>query len=403
MPSKRVANIEAATRGKVKALNELDHPASCKGKANGYMIIPLECFISTLMRIFTSMRLGTAVLVGFCLWCWSWLPALGHVPVREQRSSRTTIGIEGNRPESSSPSYFTRNLIIRTKIYSVRVAYPEFIGLGPASSIINQQIKKHIHKEVHDAQERLSLDELVPSAPKGYLRGKYEVCLLTPKIVSVRFSFSGYSPGAAHPYDWTTAFNYRVRPPRAFTTQDLFVAGIDPILVLSVLSQRELTLAPEQFVFDWVEEASGPKKENFRSLTFDKHDLCITFDEYQVNAYAAGPYSINIPYGMIKDLMPHNSPLWNVAQSDSKVYDDFLLLSSDNWRRRLAGLAIGRYSKILVSDPGNAQAYYKRGKWYQELQRPDAAKKDFAQALYHGYNGTDRSELEALVGPPDAH
>jgi len=56
-------------------------------------------------------------------------------------------------------------------------------------------------------------------------------------------------------------------------------------------------------------EGAEPKPENYQVWNFDFDNLLITFEQYQVMPYSAGPQTMTIPYYRLKDELNPASPL----------------------------------------------------------------------------------------------
>ena len=57
------------------------------------------------------------------------------------------------------------------------------------------------------------------------------------------------------------------------------------------------------------EEGALPRADNYQVWNISPEGLQITFDEYQVAPYAAGPQSVQIPYSDVKSLARPDGPL----------------------------------------------------------------------------------------------
>jgi hypothetical protein len=58
-----------------------------------------------------------------------------------------------------------------------------------------------------------------------------------------------------------------------------------------------------------IDAGAGPRADNYRAWNITKKGLWITFDPYQVAAYAAGPQYILVPYSVLKDLIKPDGPI----------------------------------------------------------------------------------------------
>jgi hypothetical protein len=109
----------------------------------------------------------------------------------------------------------------------------------------------------------------------------------------------------AHPYHYTITYTYDLAGNRPLALSDLFQPGsayLERIATEAVeqLTAREILLFPEGAI---------PTEENYRNWNITPEGLLITFDEYQVAPYAAGPQTVTIPYSELADLINPAGPL----------------------------------------------------------------------------------------------
>jgi hypothetical protein len=78
--------------------------------------------------------------------------------------------------------------------------------------------------------------------------------------------------------------------------------AVDYLEHLSRLSRAAL-LSDSGRDEQWVLSGTEPKRESFCAFNIGVAGLLITFDEYQVDCYAAGPQVIEIPASAIADMV----------------------------------------------------------------------------------------------------
>jgi hypothetical protein len=125
-------------------------------------------------------------------------------------------------------------------------------------------------------------------------------------LVSLQFGITGYSAGAAHPYHYTRTFNYQLSTGQELTLDQLFLPGADYLNVLADYCKAELQQRLGSDVF--FVEGADPKPENYPNWNLSWEGVIITFDEYQVAPYAAGPQMIPIPYAVLKEIIDPQGP-----------------------------------------------------------------------------------------------
>lgn len=114
-----------------------------------------------------------------------------------------------------------------------------------------------------------------------------------------------YAAGAAHPGHYSYAINYDLRQGRLIELGDLFKPDAAYLAAISATCIADLK---ERGVLAW-EDGALPKAENYKTWNITPDGLQITFDEYQVTAYAMGPQTVIIPYAKLIDMARTDGPL----------------------------------------------------------------------------------------------
>jgi hypothetical protein len=87
----------------------------------------------------------------------------------------------------------------------------------------------------------------------------------------------------------------------------LFLPGTNYLQVLSDYCKTELE--GRDIAFDASVTDADPLPDNYQSWNISADGLVITFDEYLVAAYAAGPQIVTIPYAELQAMIDPNGPL----------------------------------------------------------------------------------------------
>jgi len=146
------------------------------------------------------------------------------------------------------------------------------------------------------------------------LDSDYEIRLAADDLISIEFSESAYSRGAAHPNSYTTVLNYDVRNGKKLALADLFNAKSNYVKAISDyciknLKQQAKKEKDSMLTDDMIQSGASARADNYKSWTITKQGLWITFDPYQVAAYAAGPQQVLVPYSALKDLIKADGPI----------------------------------------------------------------------------------------------
>jgi len=127
----------------------------------------------------------------------------------------------------------------------------------------------------------------------------YEVLAANKDFISALFYFSEYT-GGAHPNTTTASFTYDLNRNAVVNLSDLFLPKSNYLKVISDYAIRELKKV--KTVSD-AETGAAAKLENFHSWNITPTGLKITFDRYQVGAYAVGEHEVVVPYSVLKPII----------------------------------------------------------------------------------------------------
>jgi len=203
--------------------------------------------------------------------------------------------------------------------YEVSAAYPQLTGVtDPNYDKFNQAVRSLITRKVGDFKKEMTPsadDELAPDENPvideslgSDITVDYEVALAKDDLIAIQFTVSSYSAGAAHPNSYTDVVNFDLKNGKQLKLGDLFLPGAKYLQTLSTFSIQELKKqAKAQGGYgamddDWINRGAGAEQTNYDNWTITKKGLGITFDPYQVAAYAAGPQNVLVPYSAIKDI-----------------------------------------------------------------------------------------------------
>jgi hypothetical protein len=182
------------------------------------------------------------------------------------------------------------------------IEYPVFSSTdGYPVEGINQEVKSILNRQVDEFRKTIQEQEQIPElqAYPNSLYIRYEMRQNAEGLVSIYFPMSFYSQGAAHPLPFSETLTYDLKQNRRLELVDLFKPGTD---YLSLLSQYSIEDLKRQDVLMW-EEGAQPQPENFKSWNITPEGLVITFDPYQVTAYAMGYQKVILPWHALADVL----------------------------------------------------------------------------------------------------
>jgi len=208
--------------------------------------------------------------------------------------------------------------------YRVEVVYPQIEGDArfdkfnkEARAMVTKNVAAFKTSETSDEADTGS--EIPAETQTSTLDSDYEIRLAADDLISIEFSESAYSRGAAHPNSYTTVLNYDVRDGKKLALADLFNAKSNYLKAISDycvkdLKQQGKKKKDSMLTDDMIQSGASARADNFKSWTIAKQGLWITFDPYQVAAYAAGPQQVLVPYSALKDLIKADGPIAAFAQ-----------------------------------------------------------------------------------------
>jgi hypothetical protein len=164
-----------------------------------------------------------------------------------------------------------------------------------------------------DFKQNLTDSNLIPVSEGSSFDVQYKLLSPPSNILSLKFEMEGYISGAAHPYHLSRTVNYDLEQGNDITLADLFLPNAAYLQTLSAyctaqLKTRDIGFDPDIF------QGADPTLDNYRNWNITADGLLITFNEYQVAAYAAGPQSVAVPYSELKTLIDPHGPLGKFVQ-----------------------------------------------------------------------------------------
>jgi len=201
----------------------------------------------------------------------------------------------------------------QTPPFTITSQTPQLTGSDdPRVTAFNQRLNELVTKEV-DAFRQSFLQNTAPIVNNGSsLEVTYTLVSQIADIWSLKLDFSFYSDGAAHPGLYSITVNYDLGQGRELALSDLFLPNSNYLEVISNYCVAELSKQP---FFDVpFSEGAQPTPENYRNWNITPDGLMITFDEYQVAPYAAGPQKVVVPYKELQAIINPQGPLGELNQ-----------------------------------------------------------------------------------------
>lgn len=182
--------------------------------------------------------------------------------------------------------------------YSLEFSYPK-TGLSAIDRSIESWARKLASDFAADANEFDS---------RGAVPWRAELTYEIPRndgaVFAVAFTYY-LNSGGAHPNSFSETFHFLLPDGYRAELAEIFTQrGIARISSISIARLKRDLAGPGYLPdMNWIKSGAGPNARNFRSFVLMPSELVITFDAYQVAAYAAGPQEVRIALSQVKDTM----------------------------------------------------------------------------------------------------
>jgi hypothetical protein len=171
----------------------------------------------------------------------------------------------------------------------------------------NQLVAARAEKSVDQFKQDLSMASVTPIAAGSFFSLNYVLTSPPGNLLSLQLHIEGYSDGAAHPYHLTSSFNFDLEKGQEISLDQLFLPGVDYLQAISDYCSAELS--KREIGFEMFSEGANPTLENYAVWNVSSEGLVITFNEYQVAAYAVGPQEVVIPFAVLQETLDPQGPL----------------------------------------------------------------------------------------------
>ena len=201
----------------------------------------------------------------------------------------------------------------QTPPFTITSQTPQLAGSDdPRVTALNQRLNELVTKEV-DIWRQNFLQNTTPTVNNGStLDVTYALLSQIGDLWSFKFDFSFYADGAAHPGLNSQTLNYDLGQGKELALADLFLPNANYLEEISKYCIAELSKQP--FFDGPFSEGAQPTLENYRNWNITPDGLVITFDEYQVAPYAAGPQKVIVPYNELQAVINSQGPLGKLTQ-----------------------------------------------------------------------------------------
>lgn len=239
----------------------------------------------------------------------------------QEKNKKTRLEINAAVPALTDGDAITAGAFNKAALAVITKAIAQFKKDAAEASKAEQEALAEEQKAAAASQTSEKAVEAKPAAPPAAeskppevlpftFDSGYEVVYANADVISVLFSYSTFF-GGAHPNHFSVAFNYDLKRGVEVKLPELFAAKAAYLKAISDYSIKELK---KLRTTNGVEEGAAPKAENFKSWNLTPIGLRVTFDHYQVGAYAVGQHEVTMPYALLKPLAKPDGWLAQLAK-----------------------------------------------------------------------------------------
>jgi hypothetical protein len=193
--------------------------------------------------------------------------------------------------------------------YTITAQIPTMVeAIQPSVQKFDEYLNGIVQKEIAAFKDSMAQQPATPIMAGSSFDVTYEEIGQSGSIWPLKINFMGFVDGAAHPYHYSITVNYDLALERDLTLDDIFLPNSNYLQVLSDECAKQLKERGIGFEDEIFSKGADPLPENYKLWNLSKDGLIITFSEYQVGPYAAGPQVVTVPYSVLKDVLNSESP-----------------------------------------------------------------------------------------------
>ncbi len=196
----------------------------------------------------------------------------------------------------------------QTTQYTIQAETPVLVGSSdPRVQAFNAEMKAAVDNAVAAFRQNLSNIPIGPNSTTSFFQLRYSLLSRPGSLYSIKFDIQTFYTGAAHPGNSSQTVNFDLQRGQVLQLAALFVPNADYLTAISKYCIEQLSR--RDIGFQGFELGATPTAQNYRNWNITVDGLMITFDEYQVAPYAAGPQSVVIPYQALAQILQRDGPV----------------------------------------------------------------------------------------------
>ena len=192
--------------------------------------------------------------------------------------------------------------------YTVKAQVP-FLQNSEDMRVVNfnNEMKQLTQEEIARFKDNVAQIQMVSGmAGSSYIQD-YKLFSPSGNLVSLRFKIMIYVEGSAHPGTHSRTVTFDLEGGKDLLLEQMFLSGSDYLQTIANYCIAQLKT--RDIGFEAFTGGADPLPANYGNWNITPDGLLITFDEYQVAAYAAGAQEVVIPYAELKSVIDPHGPL----------------------------------------------------------------------------------------------
>jgi hypothetical protein len=192
--------------------------------------------------------------------------------------------------------------------YTIKAQTP-FLQRSEDQRVINfnNEMALLTREEIAKFKDNVVQIQSLPGSTGSFYDQQYKLLSPPGNLVSLKFQIMIYIEGTAYPGTHSRTVTYNLEAGADVRLEQLFLPGSDYLATIANYCIAQLST--RNIGFESFSSGAQPVPENYGNWNITSDGLLITFDEYQVAAYAAGPQEVVVPYAELKSVIDPHGPL----------------------------------------------------------------------------------------------
>lgn len=189
--------------------------------------------------------------------------------------------------------------------YTLKAQIPNLQGSSDSRvTNFNDEMSLLTQEEIAKFKDNVAETRPSPGSAGSSYDQEYKLLSPSGNLISLKFQIMIYIYQTAHPNTHSRTVTYDLEAGADVRLDQLFLPGSDYLTRISNYCIAQLKT--RNIGFDPTTAGIQPLPANYGNWNITADGLLITFDAYQVAAYAAGPQEVVVPYAELQaDIDPH--------------------------------------------------------------------------------------------------